>query len=854
MKRLNMKLRIVLANPCELSVAVQNGSAGKLTGSGCKWVYELKNALLHEGAPASIVTVKSDQFVFSFFARDVSSDWPVWIPHYGAAVVPAADRRSYTEIAEAIRSRGLQSGLDRIASAPEETYDSAASVNRDDACETWLGVSRDMRIFRVGFNPRDGYLGLFQARYPGWMRGQKLGERDEAVELTMMAGRGAGCSVKIRRRLDDGVLPILHAEQEDDAITYRMTAFATMEKSPLTAQALRGSHFLVADAYCAGNMHLEKEKAFVEAQRQAETEAREEETVLLVRVEAVNTGTTPHYAYLTTIHPKVFWSPKTWTHDGRNGFGMSDNGLVFSINRLNGKPMSQQEVAVLLAPGEKVVLESAVPHQFLSRARAKAMGDFDFTARLDECRAFWRAKLDAAASIRVPEKRIDEMIRAGLLHLDLITYGLEPDGTCGATIGVYSPIGSESSPIIQYYDSVGWHKLAERSLQFFLDKQREDGFIQNFGGYMLETGAALWSMGEHYRYTRDDRWLKRVKPKMVKACEFLLAWRERNKTPEGLGLIEGKVADPEDHFRQFMLNGFAYIGLQRVSEMLAGIDATAARQLGREADAWRRDIRVVVERVMGESPVIPLGDGSWAPTCPPWAEACGPAVLHVDGTPSNSHGTTAARDSLIGPLYLILQEVIAPDEWLGECLLKTNHELFTSSNAGFSQPYYVRHDYAHLRRGEVPAFLKAYYNQLTALADRETYTFWEHYMGVSPHKTHEEGWFLMQTRWMLWMEDGDELRLLSGIPRAWLKEGREIVLTRVASYFGKFSLKVRSQLDVGRIEAEIVFHEPKRQPKQVALRLPHPLGLKANSCKGGSYDARMETVKFKKSGKIVLNF
>ena len=849
-----MKIRFVFAKPETPRLTVHNGQAGTVSGSQCAWTAEIHGTRLQPGAPATRVTVRTKSFGFTFFARDVRSDWPIWIPHYGVAVVPGTDKRSYREIADAIRERGLQGELDRIAGEPEETYDNAATVNRDDACETWLGVSRDMRLFRVGFDPRNGYLGFFQARYPGWMRGQKFTNRDEAIELNMMAGRGAGCAIRIRRRLDDGVLPILHAEQEDGAITYQMTAFATMEKTPLTATALRGSHFLLADEHCAGHMHLEHEKAFCDAHREEETDGREEETVLMVRVEALNTGTTPHYAYLTTIHPRPSWPPKTWAHDGKNGFGLSETNRVFSVNRLNGRPMPQQEVAVLLAPGEKAVFESAVPHQFLTRTRAKALTGFDFAARLAECRAFWQAKLASAASIRVPEKRVDEMIRAGLLHLDLITYGLEPKGTCCATIGVYSPIGSESSPIIQFYDSMGWHKLAERSLQFFLDKQRKDGFIQNFGGYMLETGAALWSMGEHYRYTRDKQWLRRVEPKLVKACEFLLAWRARNKTPQGLGLIEGKVADPEDHFRQFMLNGFAYIGMRRAGEMLADIRPAAAKRWRDEAAAWRKDIRKVVMERMAESPVIPLGDGTWTPTCPPWAEACGPAVLHVDGTPSNSHGTTAARDSLIGPLYLILQEVIDPKEWLGECLLKTNHELFTSRNAGFSQPYYVRHDYAHLRRGEVAAFLKTYYNQFSALADPETYTFWEHFMGVSPHKTHEEGWFLMQTRWMLWLEDGAALNLLPGVPRAWLESGKEITLDHVASHFGKISLAVKSCVDSGRIEADVRFHDPARKPGKVVLRLPHPLSLRAKSCHGGTYNPDTETVTLAGSGRIVLEF
>ncbi len=117
------------------------------------------------------------------------------------------------------------------------------------------------------------------------------------------------------------------------------------------------------------------------------------------------------------------------------------------------------------------------------------------------------------------------MIKAGLLHLDLITYGKEPDGTLAPSVGVYSPIGTESSPIMQFYMSMGWHDVAKRSLMYFLDKQHDDGMIQNFGGYMVETGAALWSMGEYFRYSNDTAWVREVEPKLLKACEFLFQWQ-----------------------------------------------------------------------------------------------------------------------------------------------------------------------------------------------------------------------------------------------------------------------------------------------------------------------------------------
>src|SRR5207249_4573088 len=118
-----------------------------------------------------------------------------------------------------------------------------------------------------------------------------------------------------------------------------------------------------------------------------------------------------------------------------------------------------------------------------------------------------------------------------------------------------------------------------------------------------------------------------------------------------------------------------------------------------------------------------------------------------------------------------------------------------SRNVAFSQPYYSPHPWVHLRRGEVKQFLKAYYNGFASLADRETYSFWEHYFHASPHKTHEESWFLMQTRWMLYMEQGQTLKLLPGVPRAWLGNGKGIELVDAATYLGPLSFSLRSSLE-----------------------------------------------------------
>ncbi|MBI3944788.1 MAG: hypothetical protein HY321_02640 [Armatimonadetes bacterium] len=805
------------------------------------------------GPRPTMLTVRAAGAPFTVLLRDVSREFPVFLPMFGVVVTTGEDTRSYGEIAEAVRTiPGRQTALQRIECEPEESYEEAAAHCRRLHAPTWLGVSRDMRLFEVEY----GHEAVrFFARHYFHGRPVTTPETGSGGYVTSFRfGRGAGCVQDISRRLEEGVLPILCGAVVDGEVTYRFTNFATMERTPLTREMLRGTHFLAADGHGNGHMFTESQAAQFEAIKESEIH-RDEEVVLYIRVEAINTGAVPRYAWLAAP-----FNAEHLTFDGDRGFGVLPSGRVFSLAKLNGAPLPQREVAVLLKPGEVATLDAQIPHQPISAERAAALAAQRFEVRHAECRAFWQAKLDSAAQVRVPEPRVDEMIRAGLLHLDLVAYGLEPDGPVAATIGRYCPIGSESAPIIQYLDCMGWHKLAERAIGYFLEKQHDDGFIQNFGGYMLETGPALWTMGEHYRLTRNEAWVKEITPKLLKSVDFLIRWRERNQREElrgkGYGMMEGKVADPKDPFRTFMLNGYAYQGLVRAAEMLAHSRPDESRRIQREAEALKADVRAALLECLATSPAVPLGDGTWCPTVPPWAEARGPAALCTDGQAYFTHGTFLARDSLCGPLYLAAQEALEPNEPITDWLLDYHADLFYTRNVGFSQPYYSPHPRAHLLRGETKAFLKEFYNGFAGLADRETYTFWEHYWHASPHKTHEEAWFLMRTRWMLHMERGDTLHLLAAIPRAWMEHGQRIEIRDAASYFGPFSLRVESQVAQHRIHA-VVECATERKPARVALRLPHPLGQRATDVTGGDYDPAAETVRialFPGRAEVTLTF
>ena len=320
-------------------------------------------------------------------------------------------------------------------------------------------------------------------------------------------------------------------------------------------------------------------------------------------------------------------------------------------------------------------------------------------------------------------------------------------------------------------------------------------------------------------------------------------------------MAEGKVADPEDPFRTWMLNGYAYMGLQRCSEMLGDVDPAESACLAREADALKADLREEFRLNVAKSPVVPIGDGTWSPSAASWAEGRGPVCLLTDDNLAR-YGTFTCRDSLLGPHYLILQEIISPHEPVADWLLEYTVDLYHVRNNALMQPYYSEHARAHLQRGEVKAFLAAFYNGFSGLADRETYSFWETYAHASAHKTHEEGWFLMQTRWMLYMEEGDTLHLLRGIPRAWLEDGKEISIRNAASYFGPFSLEVKSDLTAGRLTARVTCTTDRR-PKTITLRLPHPENRRAVKVTGATYDPATETVRienFPGQAEVVLEF
>lgn len=773
------------------------------------------------------IGVHLDGYAFAVDPNSVVVGGEVYVATPRAYVVPAHDDRTVAELDALRTGRAGRTALQKIGDEPEASFSGAAAWTREMSGPCWLGVGRDIRIFQCGTRG----LGAGSIADLQWdtIAPQLHGEPvrlpaagDRAVRYQYLIGRGIGPGADIERELEDGVLPILHTTMVDGPIHYRSTVVASFERSPLTRASVRGTHYLVSDRHSIGHMLSAEQSADADAREEIPTD---EELVAYLRIEATNTEHVPRHAFVKLPAPYADEGREEVPHDylADIGIGMISGDACFTAT-VDGVPVSSTDCAVLIAPGGTAVFDIRIPHRPIPRERAEALRLRDFAEVHADVRAHWRDRLATAGTVDVPEKRIRDMFAAGVLHLDLVTYGLQPDDAVAATVGVYTPIGSESAPIIQLFDSVGWADLASRALRYFAERQHPNGFMQNFNGYMLETEAVLWVMGEHFRYTGDVDWVRGAEETIRRAVSYILDARAARITDPSspYGLMVGKTADDEDNFESFMLNGLAHLALSRAAEMIEGIDAVEAGRWREAARLLRHDLLSAFDDSLAQGPVVPLGDGTWARNAPPWTGSQG-LLAFAGGGDSFSHGSFAPRDTLLGPLWLVHSEVLPPDDPRAAEILALQADVFFDGNAAFSQPYYSPHPLIHLRRREPRAFLAAYYTMLASHADRETFSFWEHYYQLTPHKTHEEAQFLMQTRWMLYLEEGDSLRLLPGVPRAWLAPGQRVSVQRMSSYFGVLGFEVEVASDGDRMSILVSF-DGTRRPRTVEVRVPHPEG------------------------------
>jgi hypothetical protein len=352
------------------------------------------------------------------------------------------------------------------------------------------------------------------------------------------------------------------------------------------------------------------------------------------------------------------------------------------------------------------------------------------------------------------------------------------------------------------------------------------------GGYNQHHGWILWTLSEHYRFTRDDAWLRRVAPGIVAGADWII--REsartagRNDLAQGL-LPPGDLEDIGDWWTWLSTSCYTWRGLDGAAWALEQIQHPDAPRIRAVAEAYHKNLLDHFRAASARSPVVRLRDGTAVPQIPSYVQRRG-----------RSFGWIC--ETLEGAIHLLITRAIDPKSVQAQWILKDYEDnLFLSNQYGYTLDDFDKYWFgrggmsmqacllldveAYLYRDDVKQALRAMFNAIALNHFPDVHMNTEHALpqmgdwAGDHYKTSDEanacGWM----RYLFVREEGDTLLIGQAIPRDWLKPGQKCGMENTATHFGKTSVVYQS--GAGHIGATL--EGPTRNPpREIRLRFRIP--------------------------------
>jgi hypothetical protein len=458
----------------------------------------------------------------------------------------------------------------------------------------------------------------------------------------------------------------------------------------------------------------------------------------------------------------------------------------------------------------------------------------EFDRKLNEVITYWDKLIASGSVFEVPEERVQDGYRAWIAYNFLNVAKRKGRYEVCDGSGFYGKVyGYSVALYCNNLDLLGYHDLAARYLDSLLTFVQTNGLLAvNFGD--TDTGATLWSMSEHYRITRDAEWLRRVAPKMVEMCDWIIGQR-RAVLVRGAGepaLTRGLIryrpyADLLHPAADYFSNSYLWKGLDATAAVFAeiGMREEAAR-LKKESDEYWRDINASMEAAVFKDHGMKIL----------------PAIPDTHELWKESNGSADGYYGIIAPC--MLEAGIPAWNDPKAALIVNALERRGGLTAGICQFHsLVDHAYSYgywmncLQRDEVKRVILGLYASMAYGMSRGTYAAVE----CTAVRTGENYWTLPHTysdtqqlrllRHMLLREDGETLWVGQAIPRAWLAPGKRVAVKGAPTRFGTLSYSLSAEAD-GSIRVHL---EPpgRSAPEEIRVRLRHPEQLKIASVEAG---------------------
>ncbi len=683
----------------------------------------------------------------------------------------------------------------------------------------------------------------------------------------------------------EGYLPVVTQRWENEGLKYTEEAFAASLSGPLSPE---------------------------DAGRSEEMPA-----ILMIRLTAENPSGSERQAH--------FWLSMDAAEQllavGKRIQAVGDAGGNYETPRLRAI-LSSADGRWLAAKGEAVHFSIPVPAggkndlvlklpfvSDLDGRQATELESLDYDSERNQVIAYWKEIVQPAARFSVPELKFNDFLRSVIVHIHISTTKDPKSGLdmIPAASYTYDVFANEACFQALLLDTLGATKTATEYLETFLQLQGtrnfpglhtgppdaifhgakvDDVYDYTAHNYGLDHGTVLWTLAEHYLYTRDRSWFEHAWPHMKKAVDWIVEQRSDTKKTGSNGvrardyglLPASQLEDNTDWANWFAINAYAWAGVDRTAQALKDLGYPDAGRVKREADEYKRDLREAVIRAAGMSPVARMRDGIYEPYVPvePFRR------LRLFGPVRTAYYTryghpeiqplfrlAADREGLYGPMILLILGVFGPDEDIAGWVLDdwednqtltsgmglnvhgiTDEKFWFSQGGMVFQANLQNPISVYLKRHEIPAAIRNVYNNFVACLYPDVNAFTEEYhqwrFGSGPfYKVSDEARFVNRLRDMLALEDGDTLWLAGGTPRRWLESKDGIHVNGILTYFGPVSYTMRAGGEPGSIEADV--QTPSRNPARtvwLVARTPstHIRSVTINGSAWTKIDAAKEAI------------
>ncbi|RLF24670.1 MAG: hypothetical protein DRN15_01660 [Thermoprotei archaeon] len=191
----------------------------------------------------------------------------------------------------------------------------------------------------------------------------------------------------------------------------------------------------------------------------------------------------------------------------------------------------------------------------------------------------WAQCLSRGMSIKMPEHHIVEAFQTSVMNLLL----LHDEGRITPGPTVYHMFWvRDSAMMITALDATGFFKEAEEAVRHLLSIQQPDGLFRPTEFYVKEwdaNGEALWTIAQHFKFTRNRELILKHKDKIMKAIEWLKRAREETMKDEDKGkphyglLPKSWSAEDTGPFDYYYWDVFwAIAGLRDIAQVLKDVN------------------------------------------------------------------------------------------------------------------------------------------------------------------------------------------------------------------------------------------------------------------------------------------